>query len=46
MVGVVEILMGQVHETGADIGAGFADSGAGFRKIGEDLRSLEQAVDS
>ena len=34
---LIEISTGQVHETGAEMGAGFADSGAGFRKLGAEL---------
>ena len=45
MAGLVEILMGQVNETGIKIGAGFADSVAGFQKFKAELQSSGQPVD-
>ena len=46
MAGLVEISLRQVHETGAEIGSGFADSRAGFQKFGAELQSLGQTVDT
>ena len=43
---LIKILVGQVHETGAEIGAGSADSGVRSWKLGADLQSSEQTADT